>query len=139
MKINKSSLLLATAVVFIATLWISSCRHDTLLPSDLPELCFRKDVLPVFMSNCAISRCHDGQGETGLLLNDSAAIRRSVVPGNPMGSRTYQAIISTFGENKMPPDRPLSLENRTIIRVWIEQGAKITVCPDHPVLLNRSH
>jgi hypothetical protein len=30
----------------------------------------------------------------------------------------------------MPPDRPLSLENRTIIRVWIEQGSLLTICPD---------
>lgn len=139
MKINKGSLLLTIAVIFIAVLWISACRHDTLLASDLPDLCFRKDVLPVFMTNCAISGCHDGRGETGLLLNDSASIRRSVTPGNPLDSRSYQAIISTFGENKMPPDRPLSLENRTIIRVWIEQGAKITYCTDTPVLLNRSH
>ncbi|MBG0857912.1 MAG: hypothetical protein IQL11_00305, partial [Bacteroidales bacterium] len=36
----------------------------------------------------------------------------------------------TSGENKMPPDQPLSLENRIIIRLWIEQGAMLTTCPD---------
>ena len=30
----------------------------------------------------------------------------------------------------MPPDNPISLENRTIIRLWIEQGAKQTICSD---------
>jgi hypothetical protein len=29
----------------------------------------------------------------------------------------------------MPPKQPLSLENRTLIRVWIEQGAAETTCP----------
>ena len=39
-----------------------------------------------------------------------------------MPARLYQAIISKW-ENHMPPSQPLSLENRTKIRVWIEQGA----------------
>ena len=30
----------------------------------------------------------------------------------------------------MPPDRPLSLENRTILRFWILQGANPTSCQD---------
>jgi hypothetical protein len=30
----------------------------------------------------------------------------------------------------MPPDKPLSLDNRINIRLWIEQGAMPTVCPD---------
>jgi hypothetical protein len=30
---------------------------------------------------------------------------------------------------KMPPDEPLSKDNRTIIRLWIEQGAPATDCP----------
>ena len=134
MKIDKFSLFLSIVIVFSILLWISSCRHGYLLNSDIPDICFKKEVYPIFMNNCAISGCHDGQGESELLLNDSLSIRNAVVPGDPKGSSAYQAIVSKSGENKMPPDRPLSLENRTIIRLWIEQGAKITVCSGTPIL-----
>jgi hypothetical protein len=56
-----------------------------------------------------------------------------VVPGKPFSSRLYEAITALGGENKMPPGQMLSLENRTIIRLWIEQGAGLTVCADTSV------
>jgi hypothetical protein len=34
----------------------------------------------------------------------------------------------------MPPSNPLSLENRTTIRLWIEQGAMLTLCPDSSLI-----
>jgi mono/diheme cytochrome c family protein len=53
-----------------------------------------------------------------------------VTPGKPYASNLYQAIIGSGGGNRMPPSAPLSLENRTIISVWIEQGANLTTCND---------
>jgi len=53
-----------------------------------------------------------------------------VVPGKPEESPVYKAVITSFGEKRMPPDRPLSLENRTILRLWILQGANPTSCQD---------
>jgi hypothetical protein len=53
-----------------------------------------------------------------------------VTPGKPYSSSLYQAIIGSGGGNRMPPSAPLSLENRTIISVWIEQGANLTTCND---------
>jgi len=86
------------------------------------------------------SHCHNGQGqgESRLNLNSYTEISRNVVPGNPDASRVYKAIIAKGGENKMPPGEPLSLENRTVIRLWIEQGAQWTVCPDTTLTLKRS-
>jgi len=107
----------------------SSCTHSADI-SDLSEVCFERDVLPVFQNSCAIAACHDGQGESGLVLNNYLDISHAVTPGRPFDSKVYKAIISTWGENKMPPDQPLSLDNRTIIRVWIEQGALLTICPE---------
>jgi hypothetical protein len=129
MKPNKIYLSLALLAILTTVSWISSCTHDAKI-SDYPEICFARDVLPIFQNNCAISRCHDGGGgESGRAMNNYTDIVRTIVPGNPKASSSYKAIIATWGENKMPPSQPLSLENRTIIRLWIEQGAGLTTCP----------
>ena len=115
--------------VFTVLFCITSCTHNAVI-DNLPELCFERDVLPIFQNSCAISGCHNGAGESDLLLNSYVPISHAVEPGKPYSSPVYKAIISTSGENKMPPDQPLSLNNRTIIRIWIEQGARLTVCQD---------
>jgi mono/diheme cytochrome c family protein len=74
--------------------------------------------------------CHDGSGERNFHLTDYAGISQSVVAGKPYESPAYKAIIAKSGEGKMPPSNPLSLENRTIIRLWIQQGARLTSCSD---------
>jgi hypothetical protein len=131
MKIDKGYLFPVSVVIFSVILWLSSCRHDTLISSDIPEICFEKEVLPIFQNNCGMAGCHDGGGrESRSSFNNYADISNGVVAGNPKGSRLYQAIIGKSGEGRMPPDSPLSLESRTIIRLWIEQGAKQTVCSD---------
>lgn len=106
----------------------ASCSHKADL-SGLPEVCFERDVLPVYTNSCAIAGCHDGGGrESHRAFNNYNDIVNTVTPGNPGASSSYQAIISKWGENKMPPGQPISLENRIMIRVWIEQGARHTVC-----------
>jgi hypothetical protein len=129
MKPDKIYLSLVLLLILTTLSWISSCTHDAKL-TDFPPVCFDRDVLPVFGPNCAIPRCHDGTGESQLALDNYPDILRTVVPYNPDASPSYKAITATWGENRMPPDQPLSLENRTIIRIWIEQGAFPTTCPD---------
>jgi hypothetical protein len=129
MKVNithRSGFIIVTSALILL---ITGCTHTADI-SDLPEVCFEGDVLPIFKNSCAIAGCHDGSGESDLTLNNYLDISHEVNPGRPYDSEVYKAIIATWGENKMPPDRPLSLENRTIIRVWIEQGALLTICPD---------
>ena len=128
MKPDKIKLSLIIILIITTVSWITSCTHDAKI-TDIPTVCFESEVLPIFTNSCAISGCHDGGGrESHMALNNYADISRSVVPGNPNSSNLYKAIIATWGEGKMPPDRPLSLENRTIIRLWIEQGAAQTTC-----------
>ena len=143
MQISKVSLFFISLIVLCSILWISSCQHSSDLSSDLPEICFEREVLPIILNNCSITGCHDGTGESDLTLNSYLDISHAVEPGNPSQSDIYQAITTRSGENRMPPDMPLSLENRTVIRVWIEQGALLTVCPDdnppagqHPDYIN---
>jgi hypothetical protein len=114
-------------IVLFTQIW--SCTHDPLL-DNIPEICFDRDVLPVFLTSCAIQRCHNGTGESGLILTSYVSISRGVEPGKPYASAIYKSIISTSGENKMPPIQPLSAENRIKIRLWIEQGAAPATCAD---------
>jgi hypothetical protein len=128
MKPHKILLPLILLVILTTFSWITSCTHNIKI-SDYPQICFDRDVLPIFQNNCAISRCHDGRGESHMALDNYSGIVSTVVPYNPDASSSYKAIIATWGENKMPPSQPLSIDNRTIIRLWIEQGAGLTTCP----------
>lgn len=117
-------------ILFLTVLsLVFSCRHNADI-SKIPEVCFDGEVLTVFKNSCAIEGCHNGSGESDLILDSYPGISNAVTPGKPYSSAVYKAITATFGEIKMPPDQPLSLDNRTLIRIWIEQGAKLTVCSD---------
>jgi hypothetical protein len=129
MKSDKIYLSLALLIILTIVSWVTSCTHIANI-ANIPEICFTGEVLPIFINNCAISGCHNGGGrESRTALNNYSDIIKGIVPGNPNSSSLYQAIIAKWG-NRMPPGQPLSEENRTIIRVWIEQGAGQTVCTD---------
>ncbi len=114
----------------IACLGLLSCRHEIVNSDNFPEICFEREVLPVFRNSCGITGCHAGNGDINYDLTDYLGISHSVVSGKPYESPVYRAIIAKTGENRMPPDRPLDLESRVVIRLWIEQGARLTSCPD---------
>jgi len=129
MKLDKVFLFLGAIIFITISSWISSCTHKADL-GEIDEVCFERDVLPIFQNSCAIAGCHNGSGESDLILTSYVPISHAVEPYKPYSSRAYKAIIATSGENQMPPGQPLSLDNRTIIRLWIEQGARLTTCPD---------
>ena len=126
MKPDKSYFALAFLIIITSILWIISCKHEADI-SNFPEMCFERDVLPIFSNSCSIYGCHDGTGE-GVILTDYANIRNTVIPYKPDKSQSYKAITSTWGEGQMPPGQPISQEKRTNIRLWIEQGANETIC-----------
>jgi ABC-type oligopeptide transport system substrate-binding subunit len=110
-------------LVFIFTLFNSSCNHDLEIPSDVPEVSFSKEVLPIFQTGCAISGCHDeNTAKDDEIYTNYQNIISSIDPGNPENSKSYKAMTNYF--ETMPPEKPLSSEDRTKIRVWILQGAK---------------
>ncbi len=120
----------AATMLAVISISVVSCRHESLLDQNLPEICFEREVLTIFRTSCSITGCHDGTGESNYVFDNFIDISHSVVPGKPEQSRAYKAVITSFGEGRMPPDQPLSLENRTVIRLWILQGANPTSCQD---------
>ena len=56
-------------------------------------LCFERDVLPIFTSNCTMSGCHDVSGHReGFIFTSYAGVSRGVVPGDPAASIIYRMI-----------------------------------------------
>ena len=105
-----------------------SCKHDPIGIENLDTVCFSRDVLPIFQNSCAMTGCHSG-GKRGFNATSYESIIKEVTPGNASKSKVYQAITSIYF-NTMPPSphTPLSKDQRTIIEVWINQGAKNTTC-----------
>lgn len=118
-------------VLMLSTLILNSCRHEAELPSDLEEVCFSEEVMPVIVSNCATSGCHDVGGTGNVSLTDYNSIVKNIEPGKPFKSKLYKAITKKdYLPNYMPPkpNKALSSEQIRNIYVWILQDAKNTTC-----------
>lgn len=110
----------------------NSCKHEGIPADQMTKICFQKQVLPIFQNSCGTTGCHDSKAEGGYVFKDYASIMKAINPGNADKSKAYQAITSTF--QLMPPNNALPIDKRTIIRLWIEQGAKETTCGDNGVV-----
>lgn len=129
MKIQNFQLKLAATLAVFAFLAIgSSCTHPAENVESLPGLSFQNDVLPIFQTNCAMSGCHSGNNPADeYSCTDYASIMKKISPNSLSKSEAYQAIIDTWFEPMPPsPRKMLSQEQRTLIAVWILQGATET-------------
>lgn len=128
MKIQRLGLFSALLILSLSTVMftVNSCKHDGVPADQLEQICFTDQVLPIFQNSCGTSGCHDSRGEAGYVFTDYTSIMKAINPGNADKSKAYQAITSTF--QLMPPNNALPIGKRTLIRLWIEQGAKETTC-----------
>jgi len=102
-------------------------------PCDPDTVYFQNQVLPLILSSCATTDCHDRlTEEQEVLLVDYASIIRygEIRPGDPNDSELFEKITENDSEDRMPPSPkdPLTSEQINIIRTWIEQGAKNNFC-----------
>lgn len=110
-----------------STLMIHPCDPDTIY--------FERDLLPIFISNCAKSGCHDeSSAQDGVMLNSYQNVFSTgdIRPGRPDNSDLYEVITENDPDKMMPPspNPPLSTEEINMIRKWILQGAKDLSCGD---------
>ncbi len=89
---------------------------------DTPD--FDRDVVPLLASKCL--ECHSGAGsEGGLDLTQQNRMLKggesgpAVVPGKLDDSPLWQRV----RDDEMPPEHPLSANEKTILRDWISGGA----------------
>ena len=94
---------------------------------------FQNQVLPLFVSNCAKSGCHDATThEEGFIFNSYNGIINSgeIDAGNPSEGDIMEAITETDPDKIMPPppNDPLTPAQIGIISSWISQGAQNNSC-----------
>jgi uncharacterized membrane protein len=127
-----SSLIIFILLVVITT---NACKHDTIAidkSATQSDTVYFSDVLPIFVSNCATTNCHVGTGEM-FALNSYSSIMDHVQAGSSYNSEVYKVITSVY-LGLMPPDKPLTTKQRTLIKLWIDQGAKNNTAPE-PVVV----
>ena len=148
---NKRVLLSITAFSFTLLLFMASCKHepedakpvgpapppDDTIPTAItcnPDTAyFVNDVLPILISGCAMSGCHDAAtAQEGIILSSYQSVMGTaeIIPGNPGRSDIYEKITDNDPEERMPPPPMAALTTDQIltIRKWIEQGAKNNYC-----------
>ncbi len=100
-------------------------------PCEEGEISFQHQVLPIMISSCAYSGCHDpASAEDDIVLNNYENVRKEVSPGNANNSELYESITESDSDDIMPPPPAPRLTSAQIgiIRDWINQGAKNTDC-----------
>lgn len=106
------------------------------------EIDFNTQVRPILNNNCL--GCHGGvkkQSDLSFLFMEEALLpaksgKRAIVPGDADGSELIRRVMSLDPEVVMPPeDHRLNDQEVSILRDWIDQGAKsedhwVYIAPD---------
>ncbi len=126
----------ATVAAALSLLLGLVCPAVGQMQPTLPEHpTFNAHIRPVLSDNCFSCHGTDAAHRKGKLRLDTPegayAERdgfRAFVPGSPEESEAWLRIVSTFEDERMPPidtHKPaLTEDQRTVIRRWIEQGAR---------------
>lgn len=140
---NKKYFLAIILVSSLSTLMISSCKHDPVFPGnekhtvstncDPDTVYFINSILPIIQSNCAMSGCHgNGSAADGVELSNYENIisKGGITPGNPNKGDFFEVITETDNRKVMPPppNSKLSADQISLIRKWIQQGARNNEC-----------
>lgn len=110
---------------------LTTCTREYV--EDIRGVCFQRDVLPIFQSNCTQSGCHNSQSrEAGYdLTSYENIVSHGVKPGDYKASKLYEVLVAG-GEEGMPrsPYKRLTDDQITLIALWIDEGAENTACAD---------
>lgn len=117
MKLKIGTILFGTAVL------LTTCTKDV----NAPSACFQEKILPIFVSNCAQSGCHNTKDHRGHYdFSNYEGIMKGVTPKHPLQSEVYKVI---RGNNPSMPAEPYSRLTSTqvnLIKLWINAGAQNT-------------
>lgn len=94
---------------------------------------FKNEILPILVSNCAMSGCHDADTKkdgVNLTNYNSIISTADVTPFDPSKSDLYEVLIDTDPDKRMPPGNTLDAQLIVKIQKWIQQGALNNACSD---------
>ena len=128
MRLSKIVLALALILSLMQT---QGCKHEPVIVLTAADsaICFERDILPIFVTNCAKSGCHDAiTAEEELILNSWQGIMAGgIKPGNPSDSKIFEEVKGRMGSSRYGN---LSSAQKILIQKWIMLGAKNTInCP----------
>jgi len=103
------------------------------IPCNPDSAYFQNDVLPLFVSNCAKSGCHDAiTHEEGFTFNSFSGIMNSgeIQAGDPSEGDIMEVITESDPDKRMPPppNDPLTAAQINMISNWISEGAQNNAC-----------
>lgn len=109
------------------TLVVSDCDEDTVY--------FVNDIYPIFISNCAISGCHDVEShEEGIVLSTYEDIMDADIIDifDPTDCDLYEVITDNDSDDRMPPApmAKLTAAEIAMLVTWMDQGALNNSCTD---------
>ena len=98
---------------------------------------FQTDVLPILVSNCTFSGCHNPtDAADGVILTNFADVFNTgdVRPFDLDGTDLYEVLVDPDEDDRMPPLPRSRLSNQqiTTIAQWILQGAEDLECEQQP-------
>lgn len=106
----------------VLTLFLSGCTWDSVEP----DVCFEGKVLPIVVTYCTTSGCHNSTDRMeDYDFTTYAGIMEAVNPKFPSDSDLYEAMTES-GDDHMPPagsPQP-SADQIEAIRAWIKSGAE---------------
>ena len=122
------------ASLMVFSIWlIQSCTFDK-LPADYEDvgICFETEILPIFITNCTGSGCHNSiDKEDGYDLTSYDKIINDIVPYDATKGHIMESIRDTDPDDVMPPPpaSPLSAAQITLLEEWINKGApNVAIC-----------
>ena len=157
--VMKNTSRLVSSLFIVASLFYVSCQHEPILyeeqiiynqdpntdtvtfkintaSCDPQTIYFTNQILPIYVSSCAISSCHDAaSAQEGVVLTNYETISRKIRSGDPNDSEYYTVLLGGGESDELMPRDPvtgrgysLPQEDLDLIRDWILQGAKNNYC-----------
>src|SRR6478672_8341388 len=118
----------ALLCVFAMSLPLAAQQRIAMPSPSTEKVDYEKDVKPLLEQNCYA--CHgDTVQQSGLRLDlrqnalrggDYGAV---ILPGKSAESKLIKRLVDGDGGMQMPPTGPLSAEDISLLRAWIDQGA----------------
>lgn len=136
-------------LLFLSLFVVQSCQHDPYqVPVDstnppLTGICdpdsvyFQNQILPILVSNCTQSGCHNAQDhEDGVVLDSYQSLITTVekVSNNDWDENKLMKVLrDNDPDDRMPaaPNSPLTQEQINLIGTWVNQGAKNNACDEN--------
>lgn len=132
---------------------VASCRHEPFQkpddigdPGDPPvstgvcnpdSVYFQNQILPILVSNCTESGCHNAQDhEDGVVLTSFQSLVSTVenaTQNDLHENKLMRMILETDPDDRMPPppNAPLSAAQIQLLQTWLAQGAQNNACDEN--------